>query len=292
MPEFSFASLLRSQIDALVAARLPALTSLTLNDIAAFDDTCALELLLRAPWVTNLRSLRLENCHVRDAGIDQLRHHQLPLLQDLSLARNALSDRAGVELMCAVLPALRRLDLSSNALSAQSPKLWAAVEAELEARHGRGLRYWLGTVQELIFSGMGPEFGDEAVADLARARLPSLRSLCLVNSGLSDAAVAALAGAEWMRHVVSLDIGRNIEIGRDPAPWAALAAAPLHELRHLKLTFLILGRGAQEALGGSAWLGGLEALSFGRRLAADSPVRRAAAFLALEAAGRVLYDIL
>ncbi|KAI8467370.1 MAG: hypothetical protein J3K34DRAFT_523766 [Monoraphidium minutum] len=197
-----------------------------------------------------------------------------PRLWDLSLRGNRLRDAGAAALAAAALPALSRLSLAGNHVTARGAAALAGAA-------------WAPQLEELDLCA-NPLIGDAGAAALAAAPLRPAR-LALARAGLTDAALAALAGAGWARGLRELSLANNRDLGRAAAPWDALAAAPLGGLRRLDLRACCgLGAGAAAALGRAGWAGGVEELLIaGVSLPALSALRRSPAFAGLEARGAV-----
>ena len=149
----------------------------------------------------------------------------------------ALSDAACV-------PALRKLDLSSNpiddgAVAALARKLKSVEEVNLS---GTGVNpYYSG--------GNAQPFGDGAVRELAGAGLKHLHTLRLSNTSMTEAGAAAVLGGDFPA-LHTLDLSHN-RCGAEGT--AALAAGPLAgRLRTLALDQCRLDAEAVRALAAAA----------------------------------------
>jgi hypothetical protein len=256
----------------------------------AADDTCGLLILLSAPWARRLRGFALFNCRLGGMMLTGAAGLDLPKLEELWLGGAGLGDYAVGELLAARMPALRSLDLRGDRLTDRG------VPAVLSS---------CGCLERLEELELGSnKLTDAGVAALARAPLHALRRLGLSRQrgapgggggggsggALTDMAVAAVVGAAWAPGLVELDLSRNEGLGRDPGPWAALAAAPLAgSLRRLSLAGCSgVGAGVGDVLASAAWLSRLRELDLSEtNEGALHSLRASAAFSCLEAQGRV-----
>jgi hypothetical protein len=302
-----------AEIAALAALELPSLTSLRLAGSPLAAAACGA--LAAAPWWGRLRALSLNDCGLGAAearalfcggpgrggaeaaaagggaeaaqaggGAEAAQAGGgcggggggcvAARLEDLSLRGNRLRDDGAAALASAPLPSLRRLCLASNHAGARG------VGALARAR-------WAAALEELDL-GSNPLVLDSGVAALAAAPLPLLRRVGLVHTGLSDDALPLLAAAPWMCGVTELGLAYNKALGRRADAWAALAARPLRVRRLDLRAATALGAEAEAALGGAAWLAGVEELLVGGvNLCALSALKRSPCFLKLEARGAV-----
>lgn len=96
---------------------------------------------------------------------------------------------------------------------------------------------------------------DAALAALAAAHMPAVRSLELGRERLAAAGLRSLASAGWRLRRLHLE---RMELGDEAA--AALAAVPLSGLRVLHLSSFDLTAAGLAALAGAPWFAGLEEL--------------------------------
>lgn len=138
-------------------------------------------------------------------------------------------------------PKLKRLDLSSNRLTAEALGPLVASAA-------------LETVEELDLSDNNP--GAEGMAALAGASMPNLRVLHLLRTRPTVEGVAALVEADFFPNLRSLLLGGNNLASQVTA---VLAGAPAKNLRILDLRENRVGPGNQgaQSLATSANLAGL-----------------------------------
>ncbi|KIY97651.1 hypothetical protein MNEG_10309 [Monoraphidium neglectum] len=204
----------------------------------------------------NLVTLELNSFRFGAAGLSRLRGKRMPRLRSLALSSCALGDADAAHLASLGLPSLRRLDLCYNeltdgAVSALAGAPWISALTRLKLSENEGV-------------------GDAGAAALAAAPLRGLRALRIGGEGtrLTDAGVAALAGAAWLTGLTELKLSacydRADYLGSDRRAWAALAAAPLNALRVLGLKFVRLQPDAAAALGAAPWLQGLRSLTVER----------------------------
>jgi len=281
--ELQLPELTREAYAALGAApQLTALTSLDGSYCSATD----VQALAAAPWLTNLRALKLGLVSTDSSCLSFLAGMTLPHLHTLGLEHGwgPADDATHLsELAAWSLPALRVLNLwQCNVTSASVHSLVTAP--------------WIPGLETLRL-GRNSGVDDCCMAALCAAPLRSLRALDLFHTGITDQALTSLAQVasqpgHWVSTSLSrLDLGLNLSLLAESAPWAAFAAAPLRALRALGLMVLDLGREDAEALGAAPWLGGLEDLRLdpfddqyqGNREA----LRRSPAFVRLEQAGKV-----
>lgn len=123
-------------------------------------------------------------------------------------------------------------------------------------------------------------FGDAGVVALARADLPALRDLVLLNLGLGESAAVALASSPIVAHLSGLDLGYGSthpnRIGAVGA--AALAgSASFRALRRLILDYNDIGGDGLAALASSPHLDALRYLSLRSAAITDDGLRALAA---------------
>jgi uncharacterized protein (TIGR02996 family) len=156
----------------------------------------------------DLEELRLERSGLRADGVQTLaRRPEWPRLRRLHLANNFLDDAALAALAWLRLPALRRLDLSSNRLSATGLRELTAAP-------------WCPGLEWLDLSGN--DLGDEGARVLAgAASLANLHRLTLRWCRMSNEAARALAESPHLTRLHTLEL----DCIRGPSGVGALAAA-------------------------------------------------------------------
>ncbi len=175
-------------------------------------------------------------------------------LTDLSVHedRRGGGSLAGELARLAAPPKLKRLDLASNRLTAQSlsPLVTSSV---------------LETVEELDLSDN--HLGAAGLTALAGATLPNLRILHLLRTGPTTEGIAALVGARFFPELRSLSLGGD----NLAAPAAALlAGATAKNLRVLNLHDNRVGDRGAESLAESANLTGLLVLDLAEAQVGDA----------------------
>jgi hypothetical protein len=263
----------------LAGAPLPRLARLVLSDDRITDHAGLLQL-SAAPWAPQLRSLELSCGYIPQSAPDT-RPPRLVFkgLQTLTIHNNALADAA--RFATAELPRLRSLLVVSEGLS-------DGVVARLFA----GPPSWASSLDALNLSHH-PLSGSRPGAVLACAPLHALRSLRLRAYGgpafsacPTDDTVQSLARAPWLSGLTELSFSDHALLGRSPAAWAELAAAPLLSLRRLELRCcadMEIGADAAAALAAAPWLPRLELLDLtGAPEEALGALRASAAFRDLQ----------
>lgn len=236
--------------EALTAAPLPALRALTLRACERAGHPAGLRRLAGAPWMSNLRRLRLCGCRFVNPGLGALVAARLPALQELALIGTCQDVLEDLISSSRQLPALTSLDLSSN-----GTWLDAAAAGRLG---GAGFASRLQSLS-LAFCPLGG-----GAAALAAAPLAALRDLDLTASGADDGVVGAIARASWASQLTALRLADNDELGAGGGgAWGALRGAPLLQLRVLDLSScygLAACPKALAALEGADWITNLQVL--------------------------------
>src|SRR5262249_8073838 len=119
---------------------------------------------------------------------------------------------------------------------------------------GRGA---LPKLAELCLCEIG--LGNEGLAPLVNAELPSLRSLDLSINDLSADGISLLERASWLSNLVTLSFGCD-ELG-DEGVSRLSGCAQLARLEQLSLDYMTLGARGIQALAASPFLTGLKTLS-------------------------------
>jgi hypothetical protein len=198
---------------------------------------------------------------VRSLLLWQLAAAPLPRLTRLVVSTNCLTDHAGLLQLSAApwAPQLRSLELDCSDIVRTAPE---------------------ANPPKLVFEGLQAlTIHNGTLALFATAELPRLRSL-VVSEGLSDGGVAGLfAGPpSWASSLESLDASYIVP-RPGPLAGAALARAPLHALRSLRLracgepaSAASPTDDAMQSLAHAPWLSGLTELSFaGEALLSPAP---------------------
>jgi len=211
-----------------------------------------------APWLTNLRSLRLECdrfgwgsivCPSAILGGLTLPHLATLVIAHLRDNGNDPPHLSG--LATASLPGLKVLQLSRCCISA------GAIANLVKST-------WISSLETLKLQTVCP-FMNNPMAVLCVAPLRSLRALYV--HGPAELVVGSIAKAagqpsHWVAtSLTSLRLGPRIEWDAGAAaPWVALSTAPLRALRALDLSGINMPPDAAAAIGKAPWLSGLDEL--------------------------------
>jgi hypothetical protein len=270
-----------SEARLLAAAPLPRLARLVVFDEGITDHAGLLQL-SAAPWAPQLRSLEL-NCSNIPLPVTapdmQPQNLVFQGLQALTIHHSTRADAASF--VAAELPRLRSLTVG------------LAAEGGVTALFA-GPPSWASSLQALDLSHNVQLPGSWAGAALARAPLHALRSLRLRAYGgptfsaslADDDTIQSLVRAPWLSGLTELSFSGQALLGRAPAAWAELAAAPLPSLRRLELRWCAgtgFGAAAAAALAAAPWLRCLELLDVtGASEEALGALRASAAFRELQ----------
>jgi uncharacterized protein (TIGR02996 family) len=220
--------------------------------------------ILASPHLTQLTELRLSSEFTTPATVTAIvRSRVFKQLTSLGVRSDSRSSgtMAGELARLAKPPALKKLDLSGNRLTADVVASLVASEA-------------VGAVEDLDLSEN--TLDAEGVAALAEGHLPALRSLHLLRTRPREDGVSALAAAEFFPELRSLSLGGN-NLG--PSAVFALANAPADNLRVLDLRENRVGDRGATSLAENPHLGNLVLLDLaeanignaGAEALADSP---------------------
>jgi uncharacterized protein (TIGR02996 family) len=221
------------------------LRSLELNGMVG-PEVVGIPTLAECPGLAGLRELDLGECaHDGDLLESLAEARPFPALESLNLYRN-LFGAPGLRALASapILTTLHKLGLAGGLFYD------AGVREILRSPHIHRLRD-LNLSENNLHSPV--------IKNLVAVPWEQLEILDLSSNELGPAAIRHLAGSPTMRHLRSLDLSANHNLG--DKDMAELVRSPhLDRLRMLNLGFWRLSKRGVEALAGASWVGNLNRL--------------------------------